>query len=57
MSPTWDSALAYAKMKKFPDEEIGDVLLDQSIVGGVENIIKNEILSLARINAKANKNR
>jgi len=51
MSPTWDSALAFGKMKTFPDEEIGDVLLDQSIFGGVGNIIKNEILSLARINA------
>ena len=52
MSPTWNSVLAYRKMKKFPDEEIGDVLLDQDIFGGVGNIIKNEILSLARTNAK-----
>lgn len=52
MSPTWDSALAYGKMKKFPDEAIGDVLLDQNIFGGVGNIIKNETLSLARINAE-----
>jgi endonuclease-8 len=53
MSPRWDSALAYEKMKKFLDEEIGDVLLDQDIFGGVGNIIKNEILSLARINSSA----
>lgn len=52
MSPTWDSARAYGKMKKCPDAEIGDVLLDQLIFGGVGNIIKNEILSLARIHAK-----
>ena len=52
MSPTWDSALAYGKMKKSLDEEIGDVLLDQDIFGGVGNIIKNEILSLARVHAK-----
>jgi len=52
MSPTWDSALAYRKMKKFSDAEIGDVLLDQDIFGGVGNIIKNEVLSIARINAK-----
>lgn len=52
MSPTWDSALAYGKMKRCLGEEIGDVLLDQSIFGGVGNIIKNEILSLARTNAK-----
>ena len=52
MSPTWNSALAYRKMKTFPDEEIGDVLLDQDIFGGVGNIINNEILSLARTHAK-----
>jgi endonuclease VIII len=52
MSPTWDNALAYGKIKKFPDDEIGDVLLDQDIFGGVGNIIKNETLSLARINAE-----
>lgn len=52
MSPTWDSALAYRKMKQCLHAEIGDVLLDQHIFGGVGNIIKNEILSLARINAQ-----
>jgi endonuclease VIII len=52
MSRTWDSALAYGKITKFPNAEIGDVLLDQNIFGGVGNIIKNEILSLARMNAK-----
>ena len=52
MSPTWNSALAHKKMKKFSDEDIGDVLLDQDIFGGVGNIIKNEILSLALIHPK-----
>ena len=52
MSPTWNPALAQRKMKKFSDEDIGDVLLDQDIFGGVGNIIKNEILSLARIHPK-----
>jgi endonuclease-8 len=52
MSPTWDSGLAYRKMTNLRDEAIGDVLLDQDIFGGVGNIIKNETLSLARINAE-----
>ncbi len=52
MSRIWNSALAYEKLKKFADDEIGDVLLDQTIFGGVGNIIKNEVLSLARVNAK-----
>jgi len=36
-------------MKERPDEEIADVLLDQEIFAGVGNIIKNEILSQARV--------
>jgi endonuclease-8 len=31
-------------MRRFPNAEIGDVLLDQSVFGGVGNIIKNEVL-------------
>lgn len=46
MSKTWDPVTAYKKVKKFPNEEIADVLLDQDIFAGVGNIIKNEVLSL-----------
>ena len=49
MSPKWDAAAALKKMKKYPEEEISDVLLDQEIFAGVGNIIKNEVLSLQRI--------
>jgi endonuclease-8 len=52
MSPEWDEKLALKKIKEFPEEEIGDVLLDQDIFAGVGNIIKNEILFLTRINPK-----
>jgi endonuclease-8 len=31
-------------MRRFPDVQIADVLLDQSVFAGVGNIIKNEVL-------------
>lgn len=52
MSPTWDGKAALKKALQHGDEEIADVLLDQDIFGGVGNIIKNEVLFLARINPK-----
>lgn len=52
MSPEWYSKQALAQMKKYPEEEIADVLLDQTIFAGVGNIIKNEVLSLVKINPR-----
>jgi endonuclease-8 len=52
MSRAWNAALALKKMRQFPSSEIADVLLDQDIFSGVGNIIKNEILSIARVNPK-----
>lgn len=52
MSSQWSNDLALKKIREFPDEEIGDVLLDQDIFGGVGNIIKNEVLFLCKINPK-----
>ncbi len=53
MSPKWDADQAYRRARKMPDEEIADVLLDQEIFAGVGNIIKNEVLSIMRVNPKA----
>lgn len=44
LSPTWNARKALARLRRFPDAEIGDVLLDQSVFAGVGNIIKNEVL-------------
>ena len=44
LSPTWSARKALARMRRFADSQIGDVLLDQSIFAGVGNIIKNEVL-------------
>jgi endonuclease-8 len=49
MSEAWDSEKALAKIKDQPDSEIADVLLDQSIFMGAGNIIKNEVLLLAKM--------
>ncbi len=52
MSSKWDAKQAFTKSRNDSDEEIADVLLDQDIFGGVGNIIKNEVLSIVRINPK-----
>lgn len=48
MSPKWDSKKALIALKNHQEEEIGDVLLDQTIFSGVGNIIKNEVLFLVK---------
>ena len=48
MSSKWDSKKALKTLKNQPEEEIADVLLDQSIFSGVGNIIKNEVLFLVK---------
>ena len=44
LSPTWSARKALARMRRFPEAQIADVLLDQSVFAGVGNIIKNEVL-------------
>lgn len=49
LSPSWSIAAVIARMKKYSNETIDDVLLDQDIFAGVGNIIKNETLYLSRV--------
>lgn len=49
MSDVWDEKKVLAKLVEYQDDEIADVLLDQTIFTGVGNIIKNEALLLAKI--------
>lgn len=44
MSRHWNTAKARRKLKKHPEMNVGDALLDQEIFAGVGNIIKNEVL-------------
>lgn len=48
MSSKWDSKKALKAVKNYQEEEIADVLLDQTIFSGVGNIIKNEVLFLVK---------
>lgn len=48
MSDDWDEKVVLTKLKNHPYSEIADILLDQAIFTGVGNIIKNEVLLLAK---------
>lgn len=48
MSPLWVNKKALEKLQNAPEDEIGDLLLDQTIFAGVGNIIKNEVLYLVK---------
>ncbi len=50
MSPDWNPQNALKNLKENGEEEVADVLLDQEIFAGVGNIIKNEVLSILKIN-------
>lgn len=52
MSPKWNSDNALKNVLNYPKEEIADVLLDQTIFSGVGNMIKNEVLSIVKLNPK-----
>jgi endonuclease-8 len=53
MSDRWDSGNARRKLKKAPDMNVGDALLDQDIFTGVGNIIKNEVLFRIRVHPES----
>lgn len=44
MSDSWDPKAARKKLKRQPEMNVSDALLDQDIFSGVGNIIKNEVL-------------
>jgi endonuclease-8 len=49
MSRQWDEARVRKLMRQQPDEQLCDVLLDQTVFAGVGNIIKNEVLAIAHL--------
>ncbi len=49
MSEDWDEKKALGKVLAEKKSEIADVLLDQTIFLGIGNIIKNEVLLLAKV--------
>src|SRR5687768_13751317 len=53
MSDFWDPAKARKKLRKSPEMNVGDALLDQQIFSGVGNIIKNEVLFRIRVHPES----
>jgi endonuclease-8 len=53
LSDSWNSRKAAAKLRKFPERLVSDVLLDQEIFAGVGNIIKNEVLFRIRVHPES----
>lgn len=53
MNSAWDPSKARRKLKKQPESNVGDALLDQDIFSGVGNIIKNEVLFRIRVHPES----
>jgi endonuclease-8 len=49
MSPDFDANQALETLSNYPERQIADVLLDQTVFAGVGNIIKNEVLFLCEV--------
>jgi endonuclease-8 len=53
LSPDFDAAEALARLRAAADLDIADALLDQSIVAGIGNVYKSEVLFLERVSPSA----
>ncbi len=49
LSPDYDADEALARLRQHPDVTIGEALLRQSIVAGIGNVYKSEVLFLERV--------
>jgi len=50
LSGEWNREEAIRNIMKFPGKKIGTVILDQSVIAGIGNILRNEILFRAGVN-------
>lgn len=50
LSDEWNEETAVQNVMKFPGEKIGVVLLNQSVIAGIGNILRNEVLFRVKIN-------
>ena len=50
LSDEWSREEALRNIMKFPEEKIGVIILDQSVIAGIGNILRNEILFRAKVN-------
>lgn len=49
LAPTPDVAAAVANLRARPSRPIGEALLDQSVVAGIGNVVRNEALFMERV--------
>ena len=52
LQPGWDPAEAVARFRAHPDDEIGTVVLDQSVMAGPGNVYKSEICFLRGVHPR-----
>jgi endonuclease-8 len=50
LSPQFSVAEALRRLRQRPDEEIAEALLDQSVMAGVGNVFKSEVLFIESVN-------
>lgn len=50
LSPTFDEAEAVRRLRRWPTEAIGPVLLNQQVLAGIGNVFKSETLFLCHVN-------
>jgi endonuclease-8 len=50
LGESFDAAEALARMRREPEREIGDALLQQHLLAGVGNVYKSEVLFVCRLN-------
>jgi endonuclease-8 len=54
LAPDFDAGVALARLRAAPGLAVGDAILRQSLVAGVGNVCKSEVLFLARVDPRAN---
>lgn len=51
--PSWSRDIVIEKLGSRKNENIGIAILDQSVIAGIGNILRNEILYRAKINPES----
>lgn len=52
LGPTWDVAEATRRLVASPDREVGDALVDQSVMAGPGNVYRSEVCFLAGVDPR-----
>lgn len=52
LGPDWDAAEATRRLTSSPDREVGDALIDQSVMAGPGNVYRSEVCFLAGVDPR-----